>query len=90
MLQNAAFPESIIEVSCQELQPKTSSDLQGAAVGFQPVEMISRYTANSQTKPSAQTPTGSGMFQRNASLREKLKAVELGLCFFLLNCNSFL
>lgn len=44
--------------------------------------MISTYTANSETKPSTQTPTGSGMFQRTASKRKSLKQLKLGLYFF--------
>ena len=46
--------------------------------GFFSQSMISWYT----TKRSAQTPTGGGMFQRTASLGEKLTTAELGPCFF--------
>lgn len=52
--------------------PKVEAkNLQSEAVGFQPVDDQYVHSKFRDKPPPTQTPTGSGMFQRTASLREK-------------------
>lgn len=74
MLQNSAFPDSIIQVSYPKLGAKKPF-LQYGAVGFQP-KMISRCTVYSETKGSAPIPTGGGVFQLQTE-----KQLNLGSAF---------
>lgn len=76
MLQNGAFPDSIIQVSYAKLGAKKPF-LQYGAVGFQP-KMISRYTVYSETK-------GSDAYWRGCNLKSSpARALPFP------NCNNVL